>query len=221
MSGRLNVFVLRHGEPEDRTIFYGQKDVGLSPRGRSQVDAQADFFAERSLGAIVSSDLSRCTIGAEAIAARCGLAVRTSSALREMHLGVLEGVPIAEAVASMPELAKRSYADMLDFAFPEGGESVRTLSARVMPEVERCIRASDPNAGALLLYVHNTVARVVLAHAAGSGPEGYVRFEQRYAAVNRIEVDHAAKDLWARSAIHFANRPPVAAAPDGRARSRG
>ncbi len=221
MSGRLTVYVLRHGEPEDRTIFYGQKDVGLSTRGHAQVQAQAEFFATRSLVAIVSSDLTRCTIGASAIAARCGLEVQTSSALREMHLGLLEGVRIADAVASMPELAKRSYADMLDFAFPDGGESVRTLGERVMPEVERRVRNADPSAGALLLYVHNTVARVVLAHAAGLGPEGYVRFEQRYAAVNRIEVDPGADDLWTRSVIHFANRPPVAAGPDGRARTRG
>ncbi len=196
----LTVYVLRHGEPEDRTIFYGQKDVGLSPRGHAQVQAQVDFFAERDIAAVVSSDLRRCTRGAEAIAASRDFEVQTSTALREMHLGVLEGVPIAEAVERMPELAGRSYADMLDYAFPDGGESVRTLSDRVMPEVERRIRQSDPAGGALLLYVHNTVARVVLAHAAGLGPQGYVRFEQRYAAVNQIRVDPDAESVWSHSA---------------------
>ncbi len=200
-----SVYVLRHGEPEDRTIFYGQRDVGLSAKGREHVAAQARFFAGRELAAVFSSDLSRCTIGARAVAAEHGLTVQIDPALREMHLGVLEGVPMREAIASMPELGQRSYMDMLDFAFPQGGESVRTLASRVMPVVERAIRSTD---GAVLLYVHNTVARVVLAAAAGLGPEGYVRFEQRYGAINRLQVDGGADSPWGRSSIVYANRAP-------------
>ncbi len=199
------LYVLRHGEPEDRTIFYGQLDVALSDRGRDQVRAQAEFFAERSLGTIVSSDLSRCALGAEAIAARHELPVTHSAALREMHLGVLEGVPIAEALSRMPELAGRSYMDMLDYAFPEGGESVRTLAERALPEVEQVLRAAE---GDVLLYVHNTVARVVLAAATGLGPEGYVRFEQRYGAINRLRVDVGGESPWSHSAIIYSNRAP-------------
>ena len=180
------VYVLRHGEPEDKTIFYGQLDVGLYERGRAQIASQVVFFAERSLATIVSSDLSRCALGAEAIAQRHGLPVTTEPSLREMHLGVLEGVPIAEALSRMPELAGRSYMDMLDYAFPEGGESVRALARRVLPTVERVLVEAE---GDILLYVHNTVARVILAAASGLGPEGYVRFEQRYGAINRLRVD--------------------------------
>lgn len=200
------LYVLRHGEPEDRTIFYGQLDVGLSPRGRAQVEAQARFFAERPLSTIVSSDLTRCSFGAQAIAAHHEAEVRTDEALREMHVGRLEGVPIADAVQRWPELANRSYADMLDFAFPEGGESVRTLAGRVMPAVERVLREAAQREGDVLLYVHNTVARVVLAAATGLGPEGYVRFEQRYAAVNRLKVDVTAEDPWAQASIVYSNR---------------
>ncbi len=202
-----SVYVLRHGEPEDRSIFYGQLDVGLSAKGREHVAAQARFFAGRDLGAVFSSDLSRCTIGAEAIAAEHGLPVQTDAALREMHLGVLEGLPIREAIASMPELAGRSYMDMLDYAFPQGGESVRTLASRAMPAVEAAIRATR---GDVVLYVHNTVARVVLAAASGQGPAGYVRFEQRYGAINRLQVERDTTSLWARSRIVYSNRAPTA-----------
>ena len=199
------VYVLRHGEPEDRTIFYGQLDVGLSEKGEGHVQAQAAFFADRPLRTIVSSDLTRCTRGAQAIGQRCGVEVTTRKALREMHLGLLEGVPMAEALERMPELAGRSYMDMLDYAFPEGGESVRTVAARVLPVVEEVVREAD---GDILFYVHNSVARVILAAACGLGPEGYVRFEQRYGAINRLRIDTAADTLWARSAIVYANRAP-------------
>ncbi len=200
------LYVLRHGEPEDRTIFYGQLDVGLSERGHGHVKAQADFFAGRPLGTIVSSDLTRCTTGAAAIAAKQGLSVRTDTALREMHVGVLEGVPIADALQRMPELAGRSYADMLDFAFPEGGESVREVAARALPAVEAVVREGFSRDGDIVLYVHNTVARLVLAAAAGLGPQGYVRFEQRYGAVNRLRVEAGDESVWARSAVVYSNR---------------
>lgn len=200
------LYVLRHGEPEDRTIFYGQLDVGLSERGHGHVRAQADFFASRSVGTIVSSDLTRCTTGAGAIASRHGLRVRTDVALREMHLGVLEGVPISDALERMPGLAGRSYQDMLDFAFPEGGETVREVAKRALPAVEAVVREGASREGDIVLYVHNTVARLVLAAAAGLGPQGYVRFEQRYGAVNRIRVEEGDESPWARSAVVYSNR---------------
>lgn len=200
------LYVLRHGEPEDRTLFYGQLDVGLSERGQGHVRAQAEFFASRRVGTIVSSDLTRCTTGAEAIAARHELSVRTDGALREMHLGVLEGVPMSEALERMPELAGRSYGDMLDFAFPKGGETVREVAKRALPAVEAVVREGFSNEGDIVLYVHNTIARVVLAAAAGLGPEGYVRFEQRYGAVNRLRVESGDESPWARSAIVYCNR---------------
>ncbi len=200
------LYVLRHGEPEDRTLFYGQLDVGLCERGRGHVQAQAEFFSTRPLGTIVSSDLSRCTIGAEAIAARQGVSVRTDAALREMHLGVLEGVPMSEALERMPELAGRSYRDMLDFAFPQGGESVREVASRALPAVEAVVREGFSREGDIVLYVHNTVARLVLAAAAGLGPEAYVRFEQRYGAVNRLRIEPGGESPWARSAIVYSNR---------------
>ncbi len=200
------LYVLRHGEPEDRTLFYGQLDVGLSERGHGHVLAQADFFAGRPVGMVVSSDLTRCTTGAEAIAARHNLSVRTDAALREMHLGVLEGVPMAEALQRMPELAGRSYADMLDFAFPQGGETVREVAARALPAVEAVVREGLGREGDIVLYVHNTVARLVLAAAAGLGPQGYVRFEQGYGAVNRLRVEPGDDSVWARSAVVYSNR---------------
>lgn len=200
------LYVLRHGEPQDRTIFYGQLDVGLSERGQEHVKAQAAFFASRPVGTIVSSDLTRCTTGADAIASGHGLSVRTDVALREMHLGVLEGVPMSDALARMPELAGRSYSDMLDFAFPQGGESVRDVAKRALPAVEAVVREAASGEGDIVLYVHNTIARLVLAAAAGLGPQGYVRFEQRYGAVNRIRVEIGDESPWARSAVVYSNR---------------
>jgi broad specificity phosphatase PhoE len=226
----LRLYVLRHGEPERRDVFYGIHDIGLSPRGLAQARAQADRLAEVPFVGIYSSDLQRARLGAELVAERRSLPVHVDPDLREMSLGELEGMPHAEAAERHPQWAARSYFDMLDARMPGGGESVRDLAARVLACVERVAsrHAGLPTAGrwpTVLLYAHNTVARVLLAHAAGVGVAGYPRFLQRYGAINRIDVPvHHASDpreaagrvAWDAATIAYCNRDPLATGGSGR-----
>lgn len=223
----VRLYVLRHGEPARRDLFYGHYDIGLSDRGLEQARAQAERLGEIPFVAIYSSDLQRAHQGAALVAERRGLAVRIDPELREMSLGALEAMPHAEARERYPQWAGRSYFDMLDARMPQGGESVRDLSERVLASVERVAAehaavASEGRWPPVLLYVHNTVARVVLAVAAGAGVAGYTRFEQRYGAINRVDVPVSrsgrAGELgnrvdWPRASIGYTNRDPLASTP--------
>jgi broad specificity phosphatase PhoE len=205
------VYLLRHGEPADTRVFYGHTDVALSPRGRDQVAAQVGVLSRAKLDAIYSSDLTRARLGADAIAAHHGLQTRVDEDLREMHLGQLENVPYAEALEKFPQLAGRSYRDMLDYAFHGGGESVRDVARRVLPAVGRAIvEHASAGAAGIAIYAHNTVTRVLLAEAAGVGVSGYARFEQRYGAVSRVDFDRQrlADDPWAAASIAYCNIDP-------------
>lgn len=222
----LRLYVLRHGEPERRDLFYGHYDIDLSPRGLEQAQAQAQQLGRIPFSAIYSSDLRRAHRGATLVAERCGVSVTIDPDLREMSLGALEAMPHAEAMQRYPEWAGRSYLDMLDARMPEGGESVRDCATRVFASLERIAAA---HAGVreqrrwptVLVYVHNTVARVLLARAAGAGVAGYTRFDQRYGAINRLDVpvvgsraDGERGDSidWQRASIGYANRDPLASA---------
>lgn len=202
---RRRVFIVRHGEPADTSIFYGQLDVPLSARGQRQVEAQVELLRDLGVERIISSDLARARIGAEAIGAAVGVEIELFGGLREMHLGMLEGVPMRDALERHPEIAGRSYEDMLDYRMPEGGESVRDVDARACPIVERAMLEQE--SGALLVYAHNTVVRLLLARASGLGPEGYVRFRQGYGAVSRIDARAATSaQIWERSSVVWSNR---------------
>jgi broad specificity phosphatase PhoE len=148
------------------------------------------------------------------VAARHELTVRIDPALREMHLGPLEGVAHAEARERFPQLASRRYEDMLDVRFSPLGESVRDVAQRLDPCVDAAIadavaRADNPRRVALVVYAHNTVTRLLLARAAGLGPGGFVRFAQGYGAINRIDLDVAdATVRWETATIIEANRDP-------------
>lgn len=214
----LHLYLVRHGEPVATDLFYGHADVPLSERGRRQAEAAARALEPVSLSAIYCSDLSRALVGAELLAAH-GEARPTpiaARALREMHLGVLEQVPFADGRARVPELAGRSYDDMLDFRMPGGGESVRDLADRVLPYVaDLFARHARPPADtgrppSIAVVAHNTVNRVILACAAGLGPAGYVRFEQALGAISRIDLraDWTADDPWRATRIGLANWSP-------------
>ncbi len=204
----VRLYLLRHGEPERRDLFYGHHDVALSPRGQGQAQAQGRVLAKAGVVAVYSSDLSRARFGADAVALPHGLRPVLDPALREMHLGQLENVPYAEGLQRHPELAGRSYGDMLDFRMPGGGESVRDVAARVLPCVEAAVVAhASTERPAVVIYAHNTVTRLLLGQAAGLGPAGYWAFSQRYGAINRVDIavdDGAAQ--WGRASVVYANR---------------
>jgi len=222
-SPGLRLYVLRHGEPARRDVFYGFHDIDLSERGLEQARAQAERLGGIPFTAIYSSDLCRARRGAELIAERGSAKVRIEPDLREMSLGALEGMPHAEAMERFPEWAARSYFDMLDARMPQGGESVRDLATRVLAAMERMAEAHAQPATAgrpwptVLIYAHNTVARVLLAEAAGVGVVGYPRFEQRYGAINRVDVPVEAQRLrWEEATIAYTNRDPLASTRSGR-----
>ena len=211
----LRLYLLRHGEPARRDLFYGHFDVALSETGHAQSHAQAQRLAERELLAVASSDLTRARLGAQRVAAKHEVEVDVFEALREMHLGVLENVPFADAMQQVPQLAGRSYLDMLDFAFPGGGESVLDVAKRAVPCVEDWIRAvarkhPEVKRPGVAVVAHNTVTRILLAVAAGLGPAGYGRFSQRYGAISRVDVPlRQTKADWSSAVIAYANRDPT------------
>ncbi len=216
----LQLYLVRHGEPDAEDLLYGHTAVPLSPRGERQAAAAARALGHRSFAAVLSSDLRRAARGAELIASgrEPGLAPVLSRELREMHLGALEQLKYSEARASLPELAGRRYEDMLDFRMPGGGESVRDVADRVLPCVHQAIlrfarrpsRVRDGEPPALVIVAHNTVNRVLLAAAAGLGPAGYARFDQAFGAISRIDLRDtwSEDDPWAAARIGLANWSP-------------
>ncbi|MCB9568762.1 MAG: histidine phosphatase family protein [Myxococcales bacterium] len=210
MTHRL--YLLRHGEPARRDIFYGHHDIHLSERGLAQAQAQAAALAPLEIAALHASDLTRARVGGEAVAARGAdrPPLRCVPALREMHLGVLEEQPFAAALATYPEHARLRYEDMLDVRLPGGGESVRDVADRVIPWIRGLVR-EHPDGGRprnLVLVTHNTVIRILLAFAAGLGAAGYTRFAPALGSISRIDVDPGADDIFAGATIALANWRP-------------
>ena len=185
----ITLFVVRHGAVAADGAFYGHLDVPLSSEGRDQLERAAEALADVAVDAIHCSDLSRAHESARIIAARHDLDPRPDPAFREMHLGVLEGLPMAEARKRHPELHKKRYRDMWSYRFPGGGESLQDVAQRARPALDRLIRGARAGGdGAThVLVAHNSVNRVVLADALGLPLDRAFDFSQTFGCVNRIE----------------------------------
>ena len=190
------LYLVRHGEVDVEGCFYGHMDVKLSARGRLQAEGVARDLAGVPIQAVQASDLTRAAEGARLIAERHGLTVSTDPAFREMSLGLLEGVPFAEARRRQPELANKKYSDMYAYRFPGGGENLADVQARAWPALERLLSAYP--GGTVALVAHNSVNRIILGRALGLELRDVFDFAQDFCCVNKIEYRHEKGTLAAR-----------------------
>jgi broad specificity phosphatase PhoE len=153
------VFVLRHGESADPTVFHGaESDVGLSARGRRQAEAVAPILAAHAPAAVVSSAMRRARDTAEPIAAACGLPILIEPCLHERRVGTLSGTPFAAGDGLWPHTLRRWMAGETAFA-PPGAESFDDIRARVLPVWERLTRTYEGSC--LVVVAHGVVCKVL------------------------------------------------------------
>jgi probable phosphoglycerate mutase len=165
------ILLLRHGQSEgnDQGRFGGHGPTPLTEKGRRQAESVARALAPRSDGEggltmIWSSDLVRAVETAQPIAEACGIAVKTTPALRERSVGVFTGLTFAEAETRFPEAYARLMARDPDHA-PEGGESAIQCAARATALVDEAV-AKFP-AGRLLFVSHAAAINLILMHVMG------------------------------------------------------
>lgn len=147
---------IRHGETPwnaERRI-QGHTDIGLDPEGVHQAALAGRWLAagERRPQILYSSDLLRARLTAEALATALGLTIRYIPALRERRYGQFEGLTYDEARRRYPQDYAAFEHREPDYAFPQGGESLRTFSARVIGALQALHAAHHGEAVAIVTH---------------------------------------------------------------------
>ncbi|CAH1658021.1 MULTISPECIES: histidine phosphatase family protein [unclassified Chelatococcus] len=135
---------LRHGRTAYnlQRIVQGHTDIPLDAVGREQAVAAAELLAGRGgIARIVSSDLSRASATAQAVASRLALPLLLDPDLRERGFGPFEGGP------AIPGLWSRDAEDM---------ETLEAFSGRIARALSRHLDTSSS-----LLVAHGGVLRVL------------------------------------------------------------
>lgn len=121
----MKVYVIRHGESETNVTrrWTGWLDVHLTEKGRRDGEKAGEILRSVPFDRVFSSDLARARETAQV--ALPGVAVETTSLLREIDVGTLENQPHSTLTeAQKSRIGPYGYADF-------GGESREEFKSRV------------------------------------------------------------------------------------------
>ena len=137
--------LIRHGLTEYNAEhrIQGQLDTRLTQEGHDQARLAADYVAKHyAIDAIYSSDLSRTMDTAKPLADRVRLPILPIKALRELHLGLWQGLLYSEGEARFPETAAQRKKNPALVRYDEG-ESFEDLTKRATEEIDRIAKEND------------------------------------------------------------------------------
>ncbi len=145
--------VVRHGRTAWNATgrFQGQANPPLDGTGWAQAATAADQLSRLMPAVIVASDLLRAAQTAGALSQRCGVAFATDHRLREVALGLWEGLTTDEAAVLFPEEYARWLAG--HEVSRGGGEEPAVAGARAAAALLSAV-ATCPAGGTVIAVSH-------------------------------------------------------------------
>lgn len=154
----MSIFLVRHGETAGNAARVMQHPhTPLNETGLRQATAVADRLHQLGFARILSSDMARARMTAEAISLRSGIAVEESVLLHERNFGDLRGM---------------SYDDLTEDPFgpdytPPNGESWTTFHVRVAEAFAWSLAAAQATTGDVVVVTHGLVCRSIVDRLVG------------------------------------------------------
>lgn len=144
---------MRHGETAGNALRVVQTpEVPLSARGQEQAVRLARRLAPAGIGRILSSDLTRAVMTAEALREATGVPLALEPLLQERNFGDVRGTPYARLEI---DLFGPDYA-------PPGGETWQAFHARVERAWARVLRQAAETEGHLAVVTHGLVCHALV-----------------------------------------------------------
>lgn len=184
------LILVRHGVTEHTTrkLFSGGlsgSNPGLNDEGRAQVRATGDWLAPLAadVDALITSPVRRTRESAEILGELFGKSVREEAGVAEMDFGAWDGLSFAEIEEQYPDDLSW-WLGNLEHAPTGGGESFRTVAARVIEGRDRILAA---HAGQTVVVVsHVTPIKTLVADALGAPLDALYKMELSPASVTVI-----------------------------------
>jgi probable phosphoglycerate mutase len=161
------VVLWRHGQTDwnIKNRFQGHSDIPLNEVGKYQAQHAARLLADMQPTKIISSDLQRAHVTAQALADLINLPVGIDTDLRETNGGKWEGKTGKENRAEDFANFVR-WIDGDDNPAGETGERRTAVAIRAVGAIERAL-AGGGDQQVLIVATHGGTARCVLGHLLG------------------------------------------------------
>ena len=181
-NGKCVVYLLRHGDSRQDTVkrYIGQKDTLLNDSGREQALWWRKELSAIPFLAAYSSDLLRSRETLRIITEGRTFVSTALPGLREISVGLWDGLPMEEVQKKFPGEYEKRGADPAGHRPPEG-ESFAALRDRIIPVFESMVQDRE---GAILVVGHAGVNRVLLCHLLGMPLGNLFRLGQDYGCLN-------------------------------------
>ncbi|MCF0137673.1 MAG: GNAT family N-acetyltransferase [Oscillospiraceae bacterium] len=165
------IYIIRHAEAEGNLyrIVQGQFDSGLTDTGYRQLEFLAERFRGVHLDAIYSSDLRRALSTAEAVAKTQGLEIIKEPRLREICMGVCEGISFGDMEHLDPGAMARFRNDPASWT-AEGAEPYAECTRRTLSALRDI--AAENEGKTVCAVSHGVSIRAALAELLGIASAG-------------------------------------------------
>ena len=166
------IYLIRHAEAEGNLYRFaqGQSESSITGLGYKQIDALAERFRDIPLDALYSSDLKRTQTTAGAITRYHELTPILSSELREICLGVCEGMSFGDMLKYDPEQMYNFNNDPASWRAP-GAETFSDCTQRMYKAVRRIAEENDGRTVAVVS--HGMAIRSLLSYLLGMETNEY------------------------------------------------
>lgn len=185
---KTTLIVIRHGETEwnIQNRFQGHLDSKLTDLGVKQAEAIADGLKGEIFDVIYSSDLERAKHTAKIIAGKLNMTIHTERDLREINLGVMQGLIKDEFILKYPEVITNFHTDPV-YVIPEG-ESKQQFYDRITGVLEKIIKKHKGHS--ILLVAHGGVLDIMIRYTFKIPLIAKRNFSLYNASINRITVNN-------------------------------
>lgn len=186
MNSMTRLYLVRHGQVQgfEQRRYNGHHDVALTDLGVEQYHLLKERLADTHISACYASDLTRCKIGADIICEQFGVQPVHRSELRELNIGIWEGLTWQEIQSRWPQEWQARLNDLVNYRAPEG-ENLLDVEARAMPVVQEMLERHRGQE--LLLVGHGGLNRIILLNAIGAPLVNMFNIEQNYGCLNIID----------------------------------
>ncbi len=166
-DGRRTLVLWRHGRTEWNVLGRGQgsTDIPLDEVGVEQARQAAARLASMRPSLLWSSDLSRARATADELAKAAGVTVRDDPRLREMHMGVRQGLTLDQVRERYPQVWE-AFQRGVEPPQVEDAETEAQVADRVVAVIEEAVDALGPGEVGVLVS-HGISIRVGLMRFLG------------------------------------------------------
>ncbi|AZR73358.1 hypothetical protein BBF96_08160 [Anoxybacter fermentans] len=185
----LEIYLVRHGQTSwnAERRFQGQTDIPLSEKGIKQAKLVKDRLRYLKFDAIYSSDLKRAYETARIISEPHGIEVVSLAGLREINMGVWEGLTWDDIQRDYAEIHKiwierPTLAKIPNF---EGLANAARRAYKTFSEI--ALRHKDDQR--ILIVGHGLINATILCQIEGISLDDWSHMHQGNTAINIVEYD--------------------------------